>query len=358
MVGQNKDLEDQRSIVPDIRTVVMDRLRVIPCIGIIMALLSSIFFATASFTVELTPGVDAAFIVSFRSVLRVDLGCHLYSFFNFSLNRSVFQVIFFLPLSIYFKEPLHGIDGERMALLQRSITGYVTFAMSYYALSYISLSDSSAISFSAPVFVAVIAYFALKEPCGLFQVITVIGTVIGVFLIARPSFLFETDVADTFTVSERITGTIMSVVCCLSMAYTYVTMRKLVKTPTNAIIVIFSFFSIFLGCVNMNISSFVTGKVVGLPKSSFEWGMIVINGICGVLNQVALVLSLKFEEAGLVSLLRTFDIVIAFAYQAAFLNQPIYWTSILGSVIVCSGCVAVALKKYLASKQHSNELSD
>jgi drug/metabolite transporter (DMT)-like permease len=82
--------------------------------------------------------------------------------------------------------------------------------------------------------------------------------------------------------------------------------------------------------------------------------MVVINGVCGILNQAALVLSLKFEEAGLVSLLRTFDIVIAFVYQAAFLNQPIYWTSILGSIIVTSGCVGVALKKYLASKYNNN----
>lgn len=50
----------------DIRTVMMNKLRLIPCIGCIMALLSGISFATASFTVELCEGVDAAFIVTTR----------------------------------------------------------------------------------------------------------------------------------------------------------------------------------------------------------------------------------------------------------------------------------------------------
>ena len=78
--------------------------------------------------------------------------------------------------------------------------------------------------------------------------------------------------------------------------------------------------------------------------------MVAVNGVFAALNQVALVLSLKFETAGLVALLRTFDIVIAFIFQAGFLNQPIYWTSIVGAVIVTAGCVAVAVKKYRDSK--------
>lgn len=68
MESRSKDLEDLRFRNNDIRTRIMENLRVIPCIGLIMALLSGIFFATASFTVELAPGVDSAFIVAFRSV--------------------------------------------------------------------------------------------------------------------------------------------------------------------------------------------------------------------------------------------------------------------------------------------------
>lgn len=92
-----------------------------------------------------------------------------------------------------------------------------------------------------------------------------------------------------------------------------------------------------------------------IPVTSRDWIIVVINGLLGVANQAALVLSLKFENASLVSLLRTFDIVVAFLYQIAFLEQPVYWTSILGSVIVCSGCVAVALKRYFSTERNQNQ---
>src|ERR1700712_2389605 len=125
-------------------------------------------------------------------------------------NRSFVQLIVFLPLAMYFKEPLFGIEGERVALLERSVFGYTCFVLSYYALSYISLSDSSAIAFSAPVFVSVFACVLLKEPCGVFQVVTIFGTLVGVFLIARPSFLFAAaDIPDAFSIQDRVTGVIM-----------------------------------------------------------------------------------------------------------------------------------------------------
>ena len=169
-------------------------------------------------------------------------------------------------------------------------------------------------------------------------------------MIARPSFLFHQDFQDVFTVQERVTGAILSILTCLSMSYTYISMRKLPKTPSNTVIVVFSIFCIFAGSLNINISSFTSGKFVRIPETGFEWAMIAVNGVCGVLNQATLVLSLKFETAGLVALLRTFDIVIAFVFQAGFLNQPIHWTSIVGSLIVTAGCIAVAVKKYWASK--------
>lgn len=45
------------------------------------------------------------------------------------------------------------------------------------------------------------------------------------------------------------------------------------------------------------------------------------------------------------SLARTFDIVMAFIYQAAFLDEPVVWTSILGAMIVCIGVSLSCLKK-------------
>ena len=72
--------------------------------------------------------------------------------------------------------------------------------------------------------------------------------------------------------------------------------------------------------------------------------------MCGVLGQLFLTIALKIEEAGLVSLARTIDIVMAFVFQVAFLEEVVHWTSGLGAAIVCFGVIAATIRKYLMSK--------
>ena len=66
--------------------------------------------------------------------------------------------------------------------------------------------------------------------------------------------------------------------------------------------------------------------------------------------QLMLTVALQIEEAGLVSLARTFDIVLAFIYETTLLSVAVSWTSILGAVIVITGVCIIALRKYLQAK--------
>lgn len=312
----------------------IEKLQKIRGIGLVMALLTGCCMATAGFMVALMDSVDPTFVV---------------------ITRSAMELIFFLPIVLYSKESLLGIKGERFAVFQRAVTGFFEFTLHYWSLRYVSLSDSSAIVFSAPVLVSIFACILLKEQCGVFQVSTILVTLTGVFLISRPSFIFNPTENEVFTVQERIIGISMAVACSLSMSYGFIAMRKLQKTSTSVVVSFFSIFCIIAGSMTLNITSLATNKVFVIPKSLRDWGFIFVNGMCGVIGQGLLVMSLKLEEAGLVSLMRTIDIVVAFGYQAMFLPQPLYWPSIAGAVIVCSGCVAVALKKYFTPKQTDEE---
>lgn len=74
--------------------------------------------------------------------------------------------------------------------------------------------------------------------------------------------------------------------------------------------------------------------------------LVLAIGICAIFGQLLLTLALKVEEAGVVALMRTIDIVLAFLLQATFLATPIRWTSVLGALIVCVGVAAGALRKH------------
>lgn len=303
----------------------------IPGIGLFLALVSGIGIATCSFLKEIMPHVHPSFLVPASACV---------------------QLAFFLPFVIKNKYPLFGVNGEKSALFQRGFFGYCAFICTYTALDFISLGDMSAIVFSAPVFVSIFGYFILKEPCGLFQVGTIIVVLSGVFLISRPSFLFGSLEEDVSSTRDRITGVIISFGGCLSMAYTFVSLRRLKNTPTPAVISFFSLFCILAGSLTMNLWSYLEGRLLGLPKGT-EWILVLCHGMSGVLAQLCFVMALKLESAGLVSVIRTIDIVAAFFFQAVFLTQPIEWTSILGAVIICTTCVVVAGKRYMDSRKTS-----
>lgn len=61
-------------------------------------------------------------------------------------------------------------------------------------------------------------------------------------------------------------------------------------------------------------------------------------------------MSLKLEEASLVSLVRTIDIVLAFILQALFLKDEIIdWMSVVGAVIVVIAVVGTITRRMIAS---------
>ena len=102
----------------------------------------------------------------------------------------------------------------------------------------------------------------------------------------------------------------------------------------------------------MNVMCMTRYSHIKIPHSLHDWLLILLNALAGVVGQWSATLAFRIEEASLVSIMRTFDIVMAFIYQALFLTQqPVYWTSILGSVLICSSCIVLSTKKFLDSKR-------
>lgn len=67
-VVENSDINGERNSGNDLMARTLSRLRRMPCAGIIMGMLSGIFFATAGFIVKLVPNVNPVQIVVTRLV--------------------------------------------------------------------------------------------------------------------------------------------------------------------------------------------------------------------------------------------------------------------------------------------------
>jgi drug/metabolite transporter (DMT)-like permease len=253
-----------------------------------------------------------------------------------------------------------GAKGERVTLILRGVFGFLGFALCYVAYRMIPFADASTIVYSAPVYVSLFAFVLLKEECGLFQTLTIGLTIAGVLLISKPTFLFGSHSSGgSITDSTlRLEGSIFAFLSSLCSAASFVLMRRLQKTPSAVVISIISIITIIMGILVLTLIVYffkndvgILARGVGIPESPEEILWLIANGLCGVFGQLCLTVSLKIEEAGLVSLGRTFDILMAFIFQVAFLHTEIvHWTSIVGGVIVCFGVCISALRRWLRGK--------
>lgn len=233
----------------------------------------------------------------------------------------------------------------------RCFVGTTGLMLSFYAFRHMPLADASVIIFSTPVFVAIFARLFLKEPCGLFNVITVILTLIGVVLITRPSAIFGDSVPSL--VDEQITdldknygvwGPVSALMSTLFGASAYVTLRALKGLHFSIVMTNFGGFAL----VYTMIVTWSLGALCWPYCGSDRW-LVIALGIFSFLGQILLTLSLQMEQAGPVAIARSADIVFAFIWQIMFFKEVPNGYSIAGAVLVTSSVLLTGLRKWTSS---------
>lgn len=300
-----------------------------PYLGLILATLSSLFFSLCSVIV--------------KSLLNIDP-------MQLAMFRFIGVLLPTIPIVIYNEENVFP-QGRRFLLVLRSVVGTVGLMLSFYAFRNMPLADASVIVFSVPVFVALFARVFLKEPCGIWNTISIILTLIGVVLITHPPFLFGSD----YSVEENqkyntLKGAIAAFISTIFGANAYVLLRVLkglhfsvIMTNFGAIAIVQTFFI-----------SFLFG-VLCMPNCGTERFLVVCLALFSYLGQILLTMSLQMEQAGPVAIARSADIVFAFLWQIMFFNEIPSKFSVCGAVLVLSSVILVGVRKWaLALPAESN----
>ncbi|CAG2107587.1 unnamed protein product [Medioppia subpectinata] len=247
--------------------------------------------------------------------------------------RSIFQLVFYGTSIAINKYPLFGESGHRLHLALRAISGTIALSSVFMAYRLMPFSDASTIHFSSPVFVTVFAYFMLKEPFTVIQIISGVLTLIGVTIISKPEFLFESE--STVIHEHRLEGTLLAALAAISAAFAIINLRKLKTTAAAVVVFWFAFAVIIFGSIVL----LILDKYV-LPTGVWTWSLLVAIGLLGIGDQYFLTIALQNESAGPVSVVRTFNIVLSFLWEALLLSDAIEWTSVVGATII-SSCVVI-----------------
>ncbi|RWS31139.1 solute carrier family 35 member G1-like protein [Leptotrombidium deliense] len=290
------------------------RIERIPFIGYIAIIISAMFFAFLGVAVN---------------ILEKDIHPIQTLFVSYFLVGYLsFAFVIFADLS------LKPFPGEAKYLIGRCIVGALTSFASYQSITILKLGDATAIIQSAPVYISIIAFIFLGEPCGVVLIVLIIMNFIGVLLIAKPSFIFSR--SNNSTVSEQngtedssSFGLVLANAAALGTAIHTILLRKLKETPISVTIFWTSIAVLLLAAAYL---AFINQFKVPLIAKPYLF--ILIATVCILVAQGLQTLALRVEKAGPISLVRQVQVVFAFIDQVVILGDEVEFTSIVGAMII------------------------
>ncbi|XP_019901873.2 solute carrier family 35 member G1 isoform X2 [Esox lucius] len=263
-----------------------------------------------------------------------------------SAIRCFFQMLFVMPMLIYYKTGFLGPRDKRVYLVMRGFVGSNAMILLFYAVQQMPLADATVIMFSNPVFTALLAWIFLKEKCTIWDCVFTVFTLAGVIMIARPPFIFGARVEGIEgDYTSHLKGTIAAFGGAVGAACTFVILRKMGKSVHYFLSVWYYAVIGFIECV---ITLFILGEWT-IPFCGRDRWILMLIAILGIAGQTFLTKALQIEKAGPVALMRTIDVVLAFIFQFIFFNQkPTLWSLGGACCVVISTC-GVALRKWYIS---------
>ncbi|CAK1541506.1 unnamed protein product [Leptosia nina] len=300
-----------------------------PYLGLLLATLSSLFFSLCSVIVKSLVNIHPIQLAMFRFI-------------------GVFLPT--VPIVIYTEKPIFP-QGKRILLILRSIVGTVGLMLSFYAFRNMPLADASVIVFSVPVFVALFARVFLKEPCGVWNTISIVLTLVGVILITHPPFIFGKEEVVVNQNYNSLWGAVAAFVSTIFGANAYVLLRVLKGLHFSVIMTNFGAIAI----VQTLFCSFLFG-ILCMPNCGTERVLVVCLALFSYLGQILLTMSLQMEQAGPVAIARSADIVFAFLWQVLFFDEIPNKYSIGGAVLVLCSVFLVGLRKWALALPAESQL--
>ena len=227
-------------------------------IGLILAALSSVFFAVSSLFVKLLRELPTQEVVFFRFFV---------------------QLTFLLPPPIYQEVPFTYKPRNMFYLIVRGAAGSLAICCQFYAFKHLPLADATVIVFTSPIFTGILAHFILGESWGTFDAVATILCFIGVILIARPTFLFTRE--DPVRVSgdwEQVIASLVALCGAVFVAIAFIAIRKLQGVSYLVPV----FYLALVGVALTMVGLLATGSLTSVECGSYHQWLLLFLGLCGI----------------------------------------------------------------------------
>lgn len=220
--------------------------------------------------------------------------------------------------------------GTRRGLLVlRGLLGFGALSCFYYGVVHLPLADATVIQYTNAIFTSIFAVFVLRERLHRRELVCLLLTILGVLVVARPSFLFGG--------APRLPALPLLVAlagACFSGA-AYVTVRKLEGEHHLVVILYFSLIGT-AGALPAVARS-------GLLPTVAEWLLLLGVGLTTLAGQICITKGLHLERAARASSAGLVQVVFAAALGAVFFNEWPDRFALLGAGLIVGSILANGL---------------
>ena len=200
-------------------------------------------------------------------------------------------------------------------LFWRSVAGFIAMLCYFWALGSVPIATASALLYTNPIFIVILAGVLLGERVPRGTLTTVMVAFCGLLLLIRPDLASSWDPNSLFALAAGLLA-----------ALAYLAIRKLRESETSELIVVyFASFSVVL--------SSPWAWFNGLPQSLEAWSYIALVGLGAAVGQLAMTKAYHLERASIVG---------PFSYATVVWNTVI-GVIVFGESLSLTMCAGIAL---------------
>ncbi len=261
-----------------------------------------------------------AFILVTMTTLVKSLGDNLHSF-EILFVRCLVGFLFLTPL--LFKARAASIRTNRPFMhFLRASAGITGMFCMFWSVTHMPLADATAIAFSRPLFMIVLALIFLGEVVGRRRGFATVAGFIGILIMTRPF-------TEGFDPTALIAAT-----GALFAALAVIAIKKL--TLTEPIMTIMFYYTLWTTVI-----AAIPAALVWQTPSLQEMGVLTIIGILGVVGQTAMTQGFKLGEATFVIPFDYLRLIYAGLYGIALFNEVPAMVSMAGAVVIVASSLYI-----------------
>jgi drug/metabolite transporter (DMT)-like permease len=307
---------------------------------------------------------------------------HLFNGFEQALIRYTMGFIMFLPYAKFKKLNMFGPKKQRKLLTVRALIGVAGLLCVYFALSFVTPSDAGALAQINIVLTALVARFVLDERLTLAHIVAMLLTLSGAMFICQPTFLFSNNslIANTNTNLTKVTnignstslnseregflysiGLLIAFCDAICLCLVQIVIKKLCMLKVNVVVI--NIYTSYLGVPVCAVAALLF-HFNGITKRSgnesinelaWHFGLICFVAVLGTFNQLIMNLSLKYEDASKVALIKTSELFFTFVFQYLILNITSGLFNMIGAMLIISSTLLILIFKFM-DQRHQDKL--